>query len=122
MNTLSSFIADTSGHSEKVLIYTLIGGHVVTLVTLIVKAIIDQMNRVQDRLDKQLALTEGRQRETRLVAKIDENTKISKEAFVAANGHNEKIATAVELAQKAMETAATKEVHATVELRQAETK
>lgn len=59
-----------------------------------------------------------------VAAKVDDNTvkteagiAKSEEALATANGHNEKIATAAELAQKALEIAA-----ATKEVRQAEQK
>ena len=88
-------LAESVGTSEKVLIYTLIGGHVVTLVTLAIKAIIDQANRVQDRLDAEskakIMLAEGAKREQRINAKIEENTQVNLEAIRVANGHNEKI-------------------------------
>ena len=76
-------LADAAGTSEKVIIYTLIGGHVVTLVTLAIKAVIDQANRVQDRLDAEskakILLAEGAERERRINAKIDENTAMNAE-------------------------------------------
>lgn len=97
--TLAQILADAA-QSEKVLIYTLIGGHIVTLVTLLIKALIDQANRVQDRLDAEskakIILAEGAKREERINAKIDENTIISKEALEVSNGHNAKIKAALQ--------------------------
>lgn len=107
--------------SEKVLLWTLIITNAVTLGTLIIKGVLDVVNRMQDRLDAEskarIQLAEGAAREQRLAEKIAENTQISKQAFETANGHNEKIAKATELAAKAIETATAKEVHATVEIK-----
>ena len=97
-------LAEATGQSEKVLIYTLIGGHVVTVTTLVVKALIDQANRVQDRLDAEskakIILAEGAAREARINQKIEENTQINLEAIKTANGHNEKIASLTETVSK----------------------
>jgi hypothetical protein len=81
--------------------------------------------REQDRLDAEskarIILLEGSRREQRLAAKIDENTEVSKQAFEAANGHNEKIAavvqTVAEVAKVAKGIAETgpKEIHVTVD-------
>jgi transaldolase len=100
-------VAESAGSSEKLLIYTLIGGHVVTLVTLAIKALIDQANRVQDRLDAEskarMLLAEGARREQRINAKIDENTAVNVEAIRVANGHNEKIAELTQTVARAAE-------------------
>lgn len=99
-----TLLADSAGTSEKVIIYTLIGGHVVTLVTIAIKAVIDQANRVQDRLDAEskakIILAEGAKREQRINQKIDENTAVNVEAIRVANGHNEKIASLTETVAK----------------------
>lgn len=120
------FLADAA-QSEKVLIYTLIGGHVVTLGTLLIKAIIDQANRVQDRLDAKakadLLMAEGAAREKRLQEAIAENTTINKEALEVSNGHNAKMATAlttVAEATKAIVESSPKEVHVTLEAKDKE--
>jgi hypothetical protein len=104
-------IAESGSQSESVLIVTLIAGHVVTIVGLIVKAFVDQSNRKQDRLDAELkskllheevaasarlAADKGAEREGRIVAKIAENTDFNKLAIETANGHNTKIKNAVE--------------------------
>jgi len=111
-------IADSAGMSEKVIIYTLIAGHVVTLVTLAIKAMIDQANRVQDRLDAEskakILLAEGAERERRIKEKIDENTRISERAFDAANGHNEKIATLTEAMTRSVGEGM-KDIHVTID-------
>ena len=110
-------LAESVGTSEKVLIYTLIGGHVVTLVTLAIKAIIDQANRVQDRLDAEskakIMLAEGAKREQRINAKIEENTQVNLEAIRVANGHNEKIVALTETVAKSVGDGL-KDVHATI--------
>jgi transaldolase len=71
-------VAESAGTSESVLIWTLIGGHIVTLATLAIKSLIDQANRVQDRLDSEskarIILAEGAKREERINAKIDDLT------------------------------------------------
>lgn len=111
-------LADAAGTSEKVIIYTLIGGHVVTLVTLAIKALIDQANRVQDRLDAEskakILLAEGAERERRINAKIDENTAINAEAIRVANGHNEKIVALTETVAKTVGDGL-KDMHVTIE-------
>jgi hypothetical protein len=83
----------------------------VSLVTIVAKVIADWINRRQDRLDKESAaaivLSElkaqelrvklaAAEREERIVAKIDENTEVSKSALDKANGTNEKIKNAME--------------------------
>lgn len=111
-------LADSAGTSEKVIIYTLIGGHVVTLVTIAIKAIIDQANRVQDRLDAEskakIILAEGAKREQRINQKIDENTAVNVEAIRVANGHNEKIANLTEAVAKTVGDGL-KDVHVTID-------
>jgi len=111
-------IAEAVGTSEKIIIYTLVGGHVVTLVTLAVKALIDQANRVQDRLDAEskakILLAEGANRERRINAKIEENTAVNVEAIRVANGHNEKIATLTEAVARSVGDGL-KDVHVTIE-------
>jgi hypothetical protein len=113
-----STIAEAVGTSEKVIIYTLIGGHVVTLVTLAIKAIIDQANRVQDRLDAEskakILLAEGAERERRITEKINENTAVNVEAIKVANGHNEKIASLTETVARTAGDGL-KEVHVTID-------
>lgn len=111
--TILEIIADAAPQpSEKLLLWTLILTSAGSFVTALFALIKGQLDRVQDRLDAEskakLILAAGANREKRINEKIEENTKISKEAFEAANGHNEKIAKATELAQKAIETAATK--------------
>lgn len=94
-----------AGQSEKVLIYTLIGGHVVTLLTLVIKALMDQANRVQDRLDAEskakLLLAEGAAREKRIQEAIADNTAMNKEALEVSNGHNAKMASALTTVEEA---------------------
>jgi len=133
-------IAEASSQSEKVLIWTLIlssAGSLVASVIGTVKYLIDRRAdqkkqeradaqvialREQDRLDAkakaELLLMEGAAREQRLAAKIDENTEVSKQAFQAANGHNEKIKMAVETVAevaKVIAQAPPKEIHVTVD-------
>ena len=100
-------IAEAVGTTETVIIYTLIGGHVVTLATLAIKAVIDQANRVQDRLDAEskakILLLEGAKREQRISEKIAENTAVNVEAIRVANGHNEKIASLSEAVAKTID-------------------
>lgn len=111
-------IAESAGTTEKVIIYTLIGGHVVTLATLAIKAVIDQANRVQDRLDAkskaELLLLEGSRREQRISEKIAENTAVNVEAIRVANGHNEKIASLTEAVAKTVGEGL-KDVHVTID-------
>ena len=111
-------LAEAVGTSETVIIYPLIGGHVVTLATLAIKAVIDQANRVQDRLDAkskaELLLLEGSRREQRIKEKIDENTAVNAEAIRVANGHNEKIATLTEAVAKSVGEGL-KDVHVTID-------
>ena len=111
-------LAESVGTSEKIIIYTLIGGHVVTLVTLAIKALIDQANRVQDRLDAEskakIILAEGAKREQRINQKIDENTAVNVEAIRVANGHNEKIANLTEAVAKTVGDGL-KDVHVTID-------
>jgi len=81
------------------------------LLTIVAKVFADWINRRQDRLDREsaarivleeLKAQEARvkdaasEREGRIVAKIDENTDISKTALDMANGTNEKIKNAME--------------------------
>lgn len=91
---LHPILADASS-SEKVLIWTLVTTNVIQFLVIVVKAIVDQVNRVQDRLDAEskarIILQEGKAREERLAAKIDENTEVSKAAFREANGVNAKL-------------------------------
>ena len=98
--------AESAGTSESVLIWTLIGGHIVTLATLAIKSLIDQANRVQDRLDSEskarIILAEGAKREERINAKIDQNTAVNVEAIKVANGHNEKIVALTETVAKSV--------------------
>lgn len=107
ITTLFAEVSQQAQASEKILIYTLIGGHVVTLVTLAIKALIDQANRIQDRLDArekaEALLREGAEREKRLQHSIAENTRISERAFEAANGHNQKISEVVETVARVAE-------------------
>ena len=111
-------LAEATGSSEKIIIYTLIGGHVVTLVTLAIKAMIDQANRVQDRLDAEskakILLAEGAKREERINAKIEENTAVNVEAIRVANGHNEKIVALTETVARTVGEGP-KEVHVTID-------
>ena len=133
-------LAESGSQSEKVLIWTLIlssAGSLVASVIGTVKYLIDRKAdqekqaradaqvialREQDRLDAkakaELLLMEGARREMRLAAKIDENTEVSKQAFQAANGHNEKIKVAVETVAevaKVIAQAPAKEIHVTVD-------
>lgn len=86
------------------------------LLTIIAKVVADLITRWQDRLDRESAAAlilseleakeiraklEAAEREKRIVARIDENTEVSKEAFRTANGYNEKIANAVESVSEA---------------------
>ncbi len=139
MHTLAQIIADST-QSEKVLIWTLVLSSLGSLVASgigLVKYLIDRkgdqrkqeqadarivMLREQDRLDAknkaEILLLEGARREQRLAAKIDENTEVSKAAFEAANGHNEKIKNAVEtvaVVAKALAATEPKEIHVTVD-------
>ncbi len=118
---LAQLLADAT-QSEKVLIYTLIGGHVVTILGLVIKALIDQFNRVQDRLDAEskakIILAAGAEREKRINEKIDENTKVNTEALQVSNGHNAKLASALETmadVTKAIENREPKELHVTLD-------
>lgn len=133
-------LAETSSQSERVLIWTLILTSAGSLVTAIIGLIKGQMDKVQARRDREQAayeaaelreqdrldaesqskilLAQGALREQRLAAKIDENTSISKQAFEAANGHNEKIALVVETvaeAAKVISAAPPRELHVTVD-------
>ena len=106
MTLLSQILADAA-QSEKVLIYTLIGGHVATILGLIIKAAIDQANRVQDRLDAEskarLLLAEGAAREKRIQDSIADNTRINAEALEVSNGHNAKIKATLEAVSEVAE-------------------
>lgn len=90
------------------------------LLTIIAKVVADILTRWQDRLDRESAAAlilseleakeiraklEAAEREKRIVARIDENTEVSKEAFRTANGYNEKIANAVEAVRSDKESA-----------------
>lgn len=95
--------------------------------------------REQDRLDAEskarilqaevinqarLIASEGARRETRIVEKIDENTAMNARQIEVSNGHNEKIASAVQttatlakaLSEKGVELP--QEIHVTVEQKQ----
>lgn len=133
-------LAENGSQNEKVLIWTLVlssAGSFVASVIGLVKYLIDRRSdrekqkqadameiarREQDRLDAktkaELLLLEGARREERLTRKIDENTQVSKQAFITANGHNEKIKVAVEtVAEVAKVIAKTppREIHVTVD-------
>lgn len=119
--TLANILAE-SGQSEKVLIYTLIGGHIVTLVVMLIKALIDQANRVQDRLDAEskakIILAAGADREARIRADIEANTKVNETALEVSNGHTAKLTSALATmadVTKAIEGGAPKEIHVTVD-------
>jgi hypothetical protein len=133
-------LAENGTQSEKVLLWTLVlssGGSFFASIIGLVKYLVDRRGdrekqkqlddmeialREQDRLDAknkaELLLLEGALRERRLSAKIDENTEVSKEAFKAANGHNEKIKAAVECVAEVAKVIAQsppREIHVTVD-------
>lgn len=132
----SQLFADASSQSETVLLWTLVlsslGGLVTGILSLVKGYLSDKQAlemRNQDRLDNEskakllLATVEAKereaqvaamQREKRIVAKIDENTEVSKTAFREANGIKAELASHAADVKVATETiaAATKEVAA----------
>jgi len=100
MNILLEIVTDvpvsTDVHSSKFVLYSLVVTNIVVVVGMVIKAIVDWGNRVQDRLDREsnakIAAALGEQRKNEILASTEAARKESANALKVANGHNEKIA------------------------------
>jgi predicted histidine transporter YuiF (NhaC family) len=85
-----------SEQSTDHVLYTLVITNVVMVLGLIIKAVVDYVNRVQDRLDREsnakIAAALGEKRKDEILASTEAARKESADALKVANGHNEKIA------------------------------